>query len=127
MTDDRNRELATKLKLAQQRETAAKQERLAVEEEILTAYADEIKPEGTNNLGPFKIVTGYTRKWDNDKLNELATRIKPEFFPFAVQYKENTKLTKSIETANPELYNELATALTLKPKKPSIKLNQEAA
>ena len=117
--------LKTAWKLAKAKENAAKADRLAIEEEIYILYQDELKPEGTNKVGPFKIVTGFNRSWDQSKLEKLEGLIQPELFPFKEVYKEDLKLTRAIQKANPDAWDALSQALTLKPKKPSFSVMED--
>jgi len=115
-------ELTAQLATAKAKESTAKAERLRVEAKILTLLEDDLKDEGTTRVESIKVVTGFTRSWDQNKLKEAAQSIKPEFFPFSLNYKEDVKQAKAIQAANPGLWDTLSPALTLKPKKPAVSI-----
>ena len=81
-----------------------------------------IKEEGTTNIGQLKFASGYTRKWNQVGLAEMAEQVKPEFFPFSIEYKENKKKSDVMAEAFPEMWEKLSEHLTLTPKKISISI-----
>ncbi len=116
--------LINELDQAKDAEREANEHRLALEKLILThpEMEGKIKPEGTSTFKEIglSVTTGFTRTRDQKTLKDLALEIKPEFFPFAPQYKEDRKISKAMEQQFPELWQKLSTALTLKPKKPTV-------
>jgi len=124
--------LKERLRIVEETEKAAKKERIAIEKQIVDLLRDELKDQGTTNLHGLKIVTGYNRKWSQEQLRQLVDQgIPPKLFPFKVEYKEDRKLSNYIENNEPEVWEVIAKALTLTPKKPSVSIigtkNQEAA
>ena len=124
--------LIDQLHQAKSEESSAKEKRMAIENAILKHHeiAPNLKPEGTTSFKALglSVVTGFTRSWDGQQLETLQSGIKPEFFPFKQELKEDRKASKIIEERFPDLWGKLSKALTLKPKKPSLTLkNREPA
>ena len=118
-------DLAGELQTAKINEKAAKARRLEVEQAILDHgdIVGNLKDEGTITIGPVKIVTEFTRKWDDKKVAELARDIAPEYFPFLQRkYIEDKKLSDVIAERFPELWDKLRPALTLTPAKAIISI-----
>jgi hypothetical protein len=111
---------------AKSEELEAKNARLAIEEEIigLQEVAANMTSKGTHNFGPLKIVTDFTRLWDQEKLRQAQQSIPETFWPFASEFKEIGKGTRFLEQQNPELWMHVAKALTLKPRKPSFSVKE---
>ena len=111
---------------AKSEELEAKNARLAIEEEIigLNEVATNMTSKGTHNFGHLKIVTDFTRLWDQEKLRQAQQLIPEAFWPFASEFKEIGKGTRFLEQQNPELWVHVANALTLKPKKPSFSIKE---
>ena len=124
-------DLRQQWKEAKTLEEEAKQRRLNIETEILLhkEVKGEIKDEGTSTFGKIKIITGYTRNWNQGKLQAICETVDESLWPFQTQYKEVRAGTKYIETNEPEMWEILSPALTLTPKKPSFSLakDKEAA
>ncbi len=124
-------QLRKRLSVVKATEEAAKKERLTIEREIIGLLADELKEQGTTNIHGLKIVTGYTRKWDQAELQGLVERgIPPKLFPFKVEYKEDKKMSDYLANNEPDVWEKIAKALTLTPRKPSVSIaeqKQEAA
>lgn len=120
-------QLKLALQLAKADEDRAKAARLNVEAAIVSMFGAEqaLKDEGTTTLGGVSVSTGYTRKWDQKALADMATRIRPEFFPFRSELKEDRRYSRALEEANPELWGEISQALTLTPKKPTVTLKEK--
>lgn len=124
-------ELISQLTEAKAAEAEANANRLSLESTILN-HPDVIKKLKTEGTTTFKdqglsIATGFTRNWDSEKLWELSMGIKEEFFPFKQSLTEDRKAAKEIETDYPDLWAQLSSALTLKPKKPSFILKAVAS
>jgi hypothetical protein len=124
-------ELINQLTEAKAAEAEANANRLTLETEILNHpdVAKKLKLEGTTSFKGtgLSIATGFTRSWDAEKLWELSVGIKEEFFPFKQSLTEDRKAAKEIEADYPELWAQLSSALTLKPKKPSLTLKAVAS
>lgn len=104
---------------------AAKLALADAESAVLDLVNGSLKDEGTTRLGDLKVVTGYTRKWDQGKLANLIHDIRAEYFPFRVEYKEDRKASKVLAERFPELWQTLSPALTLTPRKPSITIERK--
>ncbi len=117
-------QLINQLTTAKAIEYEATANRLRLEGAILNHpdVIEKLKPEGTTSFKGtgLSIATGFTRSWDSEKLWELSTGIKEEFFPFKQSLTEDRKAAKNIEAEYPELWLQLASALTLKAKKPAL-------
>ena len=115
-------DLAAELATAKSREVGAIAHRREIETAILSHpdVAGLIKDEGTLTIGPVKVVTGYTRAWDQAELEQLAKVTRPEYFPFKTEYKEDRRASRTYEERFPDLYEDFRKALTLKPKKPVV-------
>ena len=110
-------------------EDRSKSYRLRVEIEILKREKCNIKDEGTGYIGPLKIVTGYSEKWNSEKLSELFKQ--NPMFPHPFKPIPAFELIKDrvawMEEHAKEYWTRLQVqALTRKKKKPafSIFLNQ---
>ncbi len=123
-------ELIQQLGEAKAAETVANAHRLSLETAILNHpdVAKKLKMEGTTHFKGtgLSITTGFTRSWDTEKLLNLSVSIREEFFPFKQSLTEDRKAAKEIEAEYPDLWSQLASALTLKPKKPSFVLKAVA-
>lgn len=111
-------QLITEWKSAKNDENEAKDRRLTIEQLILEQA--DIKSEGTTKVGSLSISTGNTRDWDQAVLTELSVQVKPEYWPFKSEFKEDRKASKVIEERFPDLWKTINTALLLKPKKPTF-------
>ncbi len=119
-------ELIGQLTEAKAAETEANTNRVKLETAILN-HPDVIKKLKTEGTTTFKecglsIATGFTRSWDAKKLLDLSADIREEFFPFKSALTEDRKSSKGIEAEYPDLWLKLASALTLKAKKPALTL-----
>lgn len=124
-------ELINQLMIAKAAESAANANRLTLETEILNHpdVAKKLKLEGTTSFKGtgLSIATGFTRSWDGEKLLDMSVGIREEFFPFKQSLTEDRKAAKEIEAEYPDLWVQLSSALTLKPKKPSFTLKAVVA
>lgn len=98
------------------------QDRLAIEEKILGIVG--VRVEGSEKLDGLTIQYGLDRKWDQEQLIALQPTVKPEYWPFKTEYKEDRKAAQVIEDRFPELWEEIKTALTTKQKKPSFSIKE---
>lgn len=97
-------------------------DRLAIEDKILALVGT--KTTGSEKLDGLTIQFGIDRKWDQAKLTELKQGIKQEYWPFKIEWKEDKKASDTIAERFPELWSEIQTALTTKPKKPSFSIKE---
>lgn len=87
-----------------------------------------VKDEGTTSIktGFFKIsaTAKLIRSLDESKLAALQSQVPPELFEKVVEYKPslNLKALRAVEQANPAAYRVFAQAITVKPGKPSVKV-----
>ncbi len=124
-------ELIKNLAAAKAIELAANAARLEIEQQII-GHPDvwtAVKLEGTTSFKALglSITTGFSRSWEQASLLELQRSIKEEFFPFKTELKEDRNASKVLEERFPELWQQLSSALTLKPKKPTLTLKGESA
>ncbi|OSM04168.1 hypothetical protein [Magnetofaba australis] len=115
-------ELTQAWELAKHAENQAKQVRLEVERQLLekTDLKAALIPEGTSTFGRLKVVTGYTRDWDQQRLAEIQRGIEPNFWPFKAKLEEIRAGSRFLEEERPDLWAQISPALTLKPKKPAF-------
>ena len=117
-------DLRSHLLFALDEEKKANKFRLEIEKQIAN-HPDVlafVKEEGTTTIpGLFKVTTGFTRKWDQDILLNLAIKVDPKYFPFKIKYDEKRAESKMIEEKFPDLWQILQQALTLTPSKATIK------
>lgn len=115
-------ELTVAWSSAKASEEAAKNARYEIECEIYNLVQNQLKESGVNNFpGGLKITTGISRKWDQEKLSMLAQGWpKDQRFPFAIQWKEDSKRVSILKEDSPDLYEQLEDALTTDVKKPTF-------
>lgn len=107
--------LAIGWKAAKDAEASAKEQRLQIEEQILTACGGEKK------FFDLSISYRENRKWDNDGLTALREKITPEAFPFRIEYKENLSESRALAKIDPEFWRKhFAPLLTITPAKPTF-------
>ncbi len=115
------KELRANLVLAIQAEKDAKQARIEIEKDILDHPESTELKEGANHISGLNIQCGLTRKWDQNKLSVIVTKVKPEYWPFSIEFKEVRSDSKMLEKNFPDLWELISDALTLTPKKAAIK------
>ena len=115
-------ELILAWKEAKAAEKSANAMRLAIEDEINAHFG--IQTAGMLKLDGITVSYGIDRKWDQAKLTELKQGIKQEYWPFKIEWKEDKKASDTIAERFPELWSEIKTALTTKPKKPSFSIKE---
>lgn len=105
-----------------QKEDGLKNERHRIESELVKMLH---LGKGTNKFDdvPVVIVCGDEKKWDQEKLKALAPTI--EYFPFKIEYKEDSKGIKWTMQNAPAVWAQLLPALTVKPRKPSFQIKGE--
>jgi len=104
---------------------AAKLALADAESVVLDLVGGELKEEGTTRIGDLKLATGFTRRWDQDKLTNMIHDIRAEYWPFRTEFKEDRKASKVLAERFPELWQTLSPALTLTPRKPSITIDRK--
>lgn len=119
-------ELGWMWKVAKQEETEAKERRLKLEEKILLNVPEKEEGTVTVTTGFFKISATYSkdRKVDSDLVpnlpitNDLREKI------FRKKFEVSVTELKKIQEYLPDIYIEVAKAITTKPSKPSIKIEE---
>lgn len=119
-------QLTDKWREAKHNEDAWKAIRNEASEKILELLRDELPSKGTyseyaNTMG-LKIVTGYTEKWDQEKLVDLFCELPMEIETtcFKKEFKPTKKMIDSLKELHPEEYSKLIDAATLTPKNPAV-------
>lgn len=105
-------------------EEAAKEHRLAIEHRIVAVLGDLVPEEGSVSTDGVTVRTSFYRKWDQNKLVPLSTAIDPSYWPFIHEWKEDRKASRVFEEKFPDLWKHIASALTLTPAKPSVKVEE---
>lgn len=119
-------DLAAELEAAKANENAARERRIEVEQAILDHpdVAPELKDEGTVTVGPVKVTTRLTRKWDQRQLGIIRPEVDDAFFPFREELKEDRRAMRVFEERFPDLAKRLNEALTLTPSKPTVSIHR---
>lgn len=115
-------ELMAAWNMARAAEKQFQEDRLSCEEQILEIVGTQTC--GSQKLGSMTISYGIDRKWDQAKLTELSQTVKAEYWPFRIEWKEDKKASDIIAERFPALWDEIQTALTTKPKKPSFSIKE---
>lgn len=105
-------------------EEAAREQRVAIERRMVALLGDLVPQEGTFHQSGLSISTGYNRKWDQARLTSLAAVIDEAYWPFIHEWKEDRKASRVFEEKFPDLWKHIASALTLTPAKPSVKVEE---
>lgn len=126
--------LAGALERAKRAEDIARAERVAIEEAICNHM--NLPEEGTvhEEAGHWKVTvtSKLTRTLDEARLREVAHQIPDDVGAKVIRWKPDLVLKelRACQEYRPEVYAVLASALTVKPAKPSVKvqiLDEEAA
>lgn len=105
-------------------EAEANRKRLEIEQKICTHAKEHIPAQGSAKIGCIKVTTGFDRKWDAEILTQIY-RTKPPVFPFAVNWKEDRRLTSKLESEQAEVMAMFMPALTIKEKKPYFTIAEQ--
>ena len=124
-------QLCHQLKAAKQAEADAIADRREVEEQIVAAIG-ELPDEGTAKAeaGDYviKVTCSLSRRVDTNKLDELISSgaIRPEIGKRLVRWKPEleTRELRYLEANEPDLYTVAAQAITAKPSKPAVKVEE---
>lgn len=107
-------------------EEAARDRRIALEEELIKQLG--VKPEGskTHDLGEFKVtLTGNVlRTLGKEVWESIKDKLPPEVRPVIYEPKLDVVGTKWLQANQPENYKILARALTIRPGKVGVKVVQ---
>lgn len=118
-------ELAIKWSIAKQKETAARDERVAVEEQILALHP--AREEGSETFATphgVKIsLTGkLTYKADLDKLVAITANWPEEARPIKTEIKADESILKALREHSPDAWRQIAPAVTVTPAKTGVKV-----
>ncbi len=115
-------ELAAELTTLKNAEDNVKLERLRKEQQILEHpdIVAVLKDEGSVTVEGVGVSTGFSRKWNQAQLIDMAKTIDPAYWPFKLEWKEDRAEARVIEEKFPELWAQIRDALTLNPKKPAV-------
>ena len=118
-------ELAIKWSIAKQKETAARDERVAVEEQILALHP--AREEGSETFATpqgVKIsLTGkLTYKADLDKLVAITATWPEEARPIKTEIKADESILKALREHSPDAWRQIAPAVTVTPAKTGVKV-----
>ena len=118
-------QLAIKWSIAKQKEDAARDERIGIEEQILKLETP--KEEGAMTIhtpnGVSVILTGkVTYKCDIDKLTALTGSWPSEARPLKTEVKADETKLKLIRRESPAIWAQIAAAITVTPAKTGIKV-----
>jgi uncharacterized protein with ATP-grasp and redox domains len=122
--------LSLRWKEAKARLSEAQAALLKIESDIYEATQEALgkMPEkGTLHVTGMVIDLGFTEKWDDQKLHEIAqnwSKISNNPFPFKPVWKADGKSVSYLRDNAKEAYDKLAEALTLTPRKPSFKAEE---
>ena len=105
---------------AKAEEESAREQRVAIERRMVVLLGDLVPAEGTFHQDGLSISTGYTRKWDQKLLTQMAGAIDEAYWPFRSEWKEDRKASRTFEERFPDLWKHISAALTLTEKKPSV-------
>lgn len=118
-------ELALKWSIAKQKETAARDERVEIEEEILALHpAREEGSETFATANGVKIsLTGkLTYKADLDKLLAITASWPEEARPIKTEIKADESILKALREHSPDAWRQIAPAITVTPAKTGVKV-----
>lgn len=122
---DKIDELALKWSIAKQKETAARDERVEIEEEILALHP--AREEGSETFATpqgVKIsLTGkLTYKADLDKLLAITATWPEEARPIKTEIKADESILKALREHSPDAWRQIAPAITVTPAKTGVKV-----
>ena len=106
---------------------AAQAAHLQSEVDLYNAVRADLPSKGTLTLDTgLKIVTGFTEKWDQEKLGEIYNAWDaPVKFPFKGEWKPDGKAISYLRENAPDAYRKLSDALTMTEKKPAFSMKTE--
>ena len=117
--------LAFELKKAKALEASAREKRVQIEEQILAAVG--VKEEGsqTSTGNFFKVTTTgkLTRKLDEKVWRSISGQFNGEA-PIRTKLDVDTRKLKKLAVDNPELFQVALTAITTKPAKSAVKIDE---
>ena len=120
--------LAHELQVAKDREAVCREARLAIEEKIVALM--EKKEEGTvstkTEFYKVSVTFGVDRKVDAEIARSLADEMDAERYARIFRWKPEVSVSelKYLKDNNPEVFRQVSRALTAKPTKPSVKVEE---
>ena len=120
--------LAHELQVAKDREAVCREARLAIEEKIVALT--EKKEEGTvstkTEFYKVSVTFGVDRKVDAEIARSLADEMDAERYARIFRWKPEVSVSelKYLKDNNPEVFRQVSRALTAKPTKPSVKVEE---
>ncbi len=106
--------------------TAAQDAHLQSEINLYNAVKERLPKKGRFHAGDVIITTGYSEKWQQDKLNEIHNNWHFAVpFPCKREWKPDAKQVSYIRDNLPEAYKALSESLELKEQKPAFTLKTE--
>ena len=120
--------LAHELQVAKEREAACREATLAIEEKLVALV--EKKEEGTvSKKGDYyklSVTFGIDRKVDAHLARSLADEMDAERYARIFRWKPEVSVSelKYLKDNNPEVFRQVSRALTAKPTKPSVKVEE---
>lgn len=121
-------QLAHELEVAKQVESHAREQRMAVEQQLCKLVG--IKEEGSFSVKGdyYKVTTvaGMSRVVDSEKWAAIQQQLPADIAQSVIRSKleVNTRQLKSLQQLNPAYYQLVARAITTKPKKVSVKFER---
>lgn len=120
--DEYRSALADEWRRAKEAEASAVEKRRAIEDELIAMYGIEDHMEGTQKHDNFKVTCRLTRKVDSDLLQEIAAENgTSEHLSTLFRWTPAINMTLWKATS-PEITKPLEAAITVKPGRPSFKL-----
>ena len=122
---DKIDELAIKWSIAKQKETAARDERVSIEEQILALHP--AREEGSESFATpqgvkIQLTGKLTYKADLDKLLAITATWPEEARPIKTEIKADESILKALREHSPEAWLQIAPAITVTPAKTGVKV-----
>lgn len=122
---DKIDELAIKWSIAKQKENAARDERVAIEEQILALHP--AREEGSESFATpqgvkIQLTGKLTYKADLDKLLAITATWPEEARPIKTEVKADESILKALREHSPEAWLQIAPAITVTPAKTGVKV-----
>lgn len=114
--------LSTEWLIAKAEENAANKRRVVIEQQIINILGSLEYGSQTHDQGDFKItITGKLNyKADFIVLDDVLKHIKPDLHPIKVERKLDEKGLRYLQNNEPEIFEQIARAITITPAKTSV-------
>ena len=117
--------LITSLRAAKRMEDEAREQRLAIEKQILLHYPEKTEGSIADKTHGISITYGLTRKVDSEALKDAWTTLSENVQKaFEWEAKVVTKTLKAIQDLDQAGYSQLCKFISTTPKKPSVTLKE---